>query len=109
MYHLLVLLSLMASNVYGVVAVTLDASMLTQFGYNNQSSGIYFFHKNIDDIEPNAFNGYTKLTFVDLLYNFLTKLDLSLFKDLVNLAILYFQGNILLTQLTNVKKSHSHY
>ena len=83
MFHLLVLISLLASN--NVIAVTLNASLLNQLGYNNQSSSINIGDYSINDIDPNAFKGYSKLKDLSLSSNAFTKIDLGVFKDLVNL------------------------
>ena len=104
MFRLLVFISLIASHANGVFAVTLDESLLNQRGYNNQSSYIYISIYNIDDIDPNAFKGYTSVTTMRLESSQLTKVDLSLFKDMVNLDSLSLSYNIKLTQLTNAKK-----
>ena len=104
MFYLAVLISLLASNSYGVVAVTLDATLLIQLGNNNQSSSVYINGNNITDIDPNAFNGYTQLKSLSIQQSALSKIDLGLFKDLVNLQSLDFSYNPSLTQLTNSKK-----
>ena len=104
MLRLLVLLSLLACNQYDVSAVTLDATLLAQLGFNNQSSYVNVDENNITDIDPNAFKGYTRLTFLTMKSNAFSKLDLSAFKDLVNLQLLSLGSNPLLTQLTNSKK-----
>lgn len=103
MYQLLVLLSLLASNAYGVIAVTLDASMLNQLGYNNQSYRIYTMDLNITDIDPEAFKGFPLMIELDFFNSPLTKLDLEVFKYSSNLQLLNFQS-CKLTQLTNSKK-----
>lgn len=109
MFHLVVFLSLLASIDYGVTAVTLDASLLTQRGYNNESLGIYIFGagnnniNDIDNIDPNAFKGYTKLLGLNLRLNALSKIDFEVFKDLVSFRGLDLSFNPL-TQLTNSKK-----
>lgn len=61
MLHL-VLLILLTSKVHDLGAVTLNASLLTQLGFNNESQYVNLLAKNIDEIDPNAFKGYTKLT-----------------------------------------------
>jgi Leucine-rich repeat (LRR) protein len=103
MFHFLVLLSLLTSIAYRVVAVTLDASLLTQLGYNTKSYGIYVDRENITDIDPNAFKGYTQVNYIGLQMNLISKLDLEVFKELVNLRQVFLSYNPL-TQLTNVKK-----
>ena len=102
MFHLLVL-SLLASNVYSVAAVTLNASLLTQLGYNNKSSYIFINGNDITDIDSDAFNGYNQLTTFTILSSSLSKIDLGVFKDLVNLETLDLRYNPL-SQLTNSKK-----
>ena len=109
MFHWLVLLSLFVSNHYGVSAVTLDASLLSQLGYNNESSfiGIGYYH-DITDIDPNAFKGYTKVTQLIISTNDqLIRIDLESFKYLINLQVLSLDIKAM-TQLTNSKKSHFH-
>ena len=69
MFHLLVLISLLTSNAYDVVAVTLDAALLTQLGYNNQSPNVRITFENITDLDPNAFKGYTNLKNLNLTFN----------------------------------------
>lgn len=61
MIHLLVL-SLLASNVYNAVSLILDVSLLTQLGFNNSSSIISINGYNISEIDPNAFKGYNQVT-----------------------------------------------
>ena len=104
MFHFLVVLSLIASNAYDVTSVTLDASMLTLFGYNKESSYVFFYNSNVTDIDPNAFKGYSKVTTLGLPNNALAKIDLEWFKDMVNLTYLYISDNPLLTQVVNPKK-----
>ena len=104
MFNLLVLLSLLASNAYGVAAYTLDASMLTQLGYNNQSTFVFIGDSNMTDIDPNAFKGYTKMTNLFITSTSMPKLDLEVFKDSLNLQAMTFWGNSSLTELTNSKK-----
>ena len=74
-----------ASNTYDVTAVTLDASLLTQLEYNNQSQIIDLYNNNISVIDPNALDGYTQLSSFYLLYNQLSNLDFGLFKHLINI------------------------
>lgn len=100
MFYLLVLLSLISTNTYDVTAVTLDASMLNQLGYNNQSWEITINFNNIDNIDPNAFNGYTNVTRLNLQHNALLKVDLEAFKDMVNLKFIDLSYNPL-AQVTN--------
>ena len=101
MFHLLILLSLLACNGYGVVSVSLTASMLNQRGYNNQSTYVYISDFTITDIDPNAFKGYTQMTYLSLIVN-ASKLDLGLFKDSVNLGWLRLFTQS--AQITNLKK-----
>lgn len=106
MFHFLVLLSLLltSNGGYRVAAVILDASMLAQLGYNNQSESIFLFNSDINAIDPNTFKGYTQLKSVTFQGNSLTSVDLELFNDSTNVLLgLYFQSNPL-TQLTNSKK-----
>lgn len=104
MFHLLVLLVIIACNSkYGVFAVTLDASLLSQRGYNNESWYIQISYSNIDGIDPNAFKEYTKVIGLDLQSNQLSKVDIGLFKDIVNLTTIDLSYNPL-TQITNSKK-----
>jgi hypothetical protein len=106
MFNFLVLLSLLltSNGGYRVVAVILDASMLTQLGYNNQSESIYLVSSGISAIDPNTFKGYTQLKGVTFQGNALTSVDLELFNDSSNVLLgLYFTSNPL-TQLTNSKK-----
>lgn len=103
MYQLLVLLSLLASNPYGVAAITLDASLVNQYICNNQSYGVYIWEFDITDIDPEAFKGCTLMTNLYFNYNPLTKLDLEVFKYSSNLQLLNFQ-NSQLSQFTNSKK-----
>ena len=100
MFHLLVLLSLLARYAYGV---TLNAALLTQLGYNNYSTFLGLHFQDITDIDPNAFNGYTQVRNVLLMANSLSKVDLSSFKELIKLEILDLEFNPL-TELTNSKK-----
>ena len=102
MFHLLVLLSLLANNAYKVAAVTLDASLLTQRGFNNESLNINIGVYYITDIDPNAFKGYTKLINFNIEGNELSMLDLGLFKDSVNLTHIDLMDNPL-TELTNTQ------
>ena len=104
MFRLLVFISLLAINSYGVIAITLDANLLTQLGYNNQSLLVYANGYNITDIDPDAFKGYNQLTILRLQSDGLSKVDLSLFKDLVKLEILDLNNNPSMTELTNSKK-----
>ena len=83
---------------------TLDESLLTQLGYNNQSSSVSININNITDIDSIAFKGYTQLTSLSIQQSSLSKIDLGLFKDSVNLQSLNFLYNPILTQLTNSKK-----
>lgn len=104
MFHLLVLLSLIVINANGVVAVTLDASFLTQLGYNNQSSDVNIGSFNITDIDPNTFKGYTNLTHLAIGRSRLSKIDLGMFKDSVKLQEIELTTNPSLIELTNSKK-----
>lgn len=104
MFNLLVSISLLTSYAYCVTGFTLDASYLAQFGYNNQSLQVYFFGPNITDIDPNAFNGFTKLTQLTIASTKLSKIDLEVFKDAVNLQVLDLTENSLLTQVNNSKR-----
>ena len=104
MFSLLVLLSLITSSSYGVFGITIDASLLTQLGYSNQSSNVYIDGYNINSIDPNAFNGYTNLTSLSIKYTSIVNLDLEVFKELVNLNTLDMSYNRQLTQFTNSKK-----
>ena len=104
MYQLLVLLSLLASNAYGVAAITLDASYVNQYICNNQSYSVDIWEFNITDIDPEAFKGCTLLTKLYFNYNPLTKLDLEVFKYSSNLQLLKFMSSNKLTQFTNSKK-----
>ena len=103
MFHLLVFISLLAINAYGVAAITLDSTLLTQLGYNNQSLQVYAIGYNITDIDPDVFKGYNQLTTLRLQSNGFSKVDLSMFKDLVKLEILDLRYNPM-TELTNSKK-----
>ena len=103
MFHVLVLLSLLTSNIYNVAAVTLNSTLLTQLGYNNQSYDIGVYGQHITDIDPNAFKGYSSLKYLNLDSNELTNLDLGVFKDSINLQSIDLAANPL-TQLTNTKK-----
>ena len=103
MFCLLILISLLAINAYDVTAATLNASLLNQFGYNNQSDKISLIGYFITDIDPNAFKGYTQLRMLSLVGLELSKIDLEIFNDSVNLGYLKLSENPL-TQLTNSKK-----
>ena len=98
------MLSLIASNAYGVAAVTLDASMLAQLGYNNKTTDVNIGDFAITDIDPNAFKGYKNLTYFRVQPSGLAKIDLSVFNDSVNLQNILFINNPSLTQITNSKK-----
>ena len=84
MFHLLVLLSLIASNAYGVSAVLLTTSLLAQLGFNSTSTYIYIW-QNITEIDWNAFRGFSNMVMVSMSYNQLTKLDIGVFRDGTNL------------------------
>ena len=100
--YLLVLLSLVTSNIYMANSYTLTASVLNQFGYNNQSTFINLHNNDIDSIDPSAFNGYDKLTILDIFTNNLTAIDVEVFKGAVNIKGLYIQCRSL-NKLTNSK------
>lgn len=88
MFHLLVLLSLIASNAYGVSAVLLTTSLLAQLGFNSTSPYILISWQNITEIDWNAFRGFSKMVWVTMTYNGLTKLDIGVFRDGTNLKSL---------------------
>jgi hypothetical protein len=105
MLHLLVLLiSLLANNAYGVVAISLDETLLTQLGFNNGSLNVVINGYDITEIDVNAFKGYTQMTQLQIEYSGFSTLDLELFKDSVNLQTLTLSYNPSLTHLTNSKK-----
>ena len=86
--YLLVLLSIIISNIYIADSYTLTASVLNQWGYNSQSTTISIYDDNIDSIDPNALNGFNNLN--ELIFTnkkFLT-IDLEVFKAAVNLKVL---------------------
>ena len=86
---LLVLLSLVTSNIYIADSYTLTASVLNQLGYNNQSWFININDNNIDSIDPNAFNGYDTLDSIRLDLNSLLTIDLEVFKYAANITGLF--------------------
>ena len=90
---LLLLLSLVTTNIY-VESFTITASVLTQMGYNNQSTYVdirtYNNHiDSIDSIDPNALNGYDKLIRLSIHSDQLTTIDIEIFKGAVNLEELF--------------------
>ena len=121
MFHLLAILSLLASKTCDVAAVTLDSTLITQLGYDSQSLNAALYRKNITDIDLNAFKGYVNLknlvnnlvltsnniskisagTFnnvnitqtLDLSYNRLTKIENDTFVGLNELASIYLINN----------------
>ena len=82
---LLVLLSLVTINVYVVDSYTLTASVLSQMGFNNQSTSVYINDNNIDSIDPNALKGYGNLLYFTLISTNLLTMDIEILKDAVNL------------------------
>ena len=99
---LLVLLSLVTSNVYVADSYTLTASVLSQMGYNNESWTININDNNIDSIDPNAFKGYSKITHFTLISTNLLTMDIEIFKDAVNVDSIYIDTSSL-NKLTNSK------
>ena len=99
---LLLLLSLVTTNIYVAKSYTITASVLNQLGYNNQSKYVNLNDNGIDKIDPNAFNGYDKLITFDILSNSVTAIDIEVFKDTVNLKNLYIECRSL-SKLTNSK------
>ena len=80
MSYLLVLLSLVTSNIYMADSYTLTASYLTQFGYNTQSTSIGINDNKIENIDPNAFIGYERLEYLTITSTNLLTIDLEVFK-----------------------------
>lgn len=101
MFRLLVLISLLASN--GAIAFTLNASFLTQLGYNNQSTHVNIYNYDITDIDTNAFKGYSNVVYLSFASCSLTKIDLEVLKDLVNLVAFEIQDSPF-SQMTNSKR-----
>lgn len=102
MFHWIVLLSLIASNAYGVAAILLNSTYLNQLGYNTSSTQIQLNARDITEIDWNAFKGYSKLVEVSLRNNQLSVLDIGVFRDSAgsSLKTLDLIGNPLY-QLTN--------
>lgn len=103
--YLLVLLSLVTSNIYTVDSYTLTASVLNQLGYNTQSMSIFITDNSIDSIDSNALNGFDKLTSFNINSEGVTSLDLEIFKGAVNINLIWLQLKSLnkLTNSRNVK------
>ena len=100
--YLLVLLSIVTCNIYLTDSYTLTTSVLTQLGFNILSTSIAISDNNIDSIDPNAFNGYDKLTVISLSNDNLKTIDIEVFKGAVNLKYLTFYTRSL-NKFTNSK------
>jgi hypothetical protein len=88
--YLLVLLGLIASNIYMADSYALTASVLNQLGYTNQSTTIEIEDNNIDSVHANAFNGYIMLNDLRITseHSNMTKIDIESFREAVNLNYL---------------------
>jgi hypothetical protein len=106
MFHLLVLLSLIASNAYGVSAVLLTTSLLVELGFNWTSTYIQISGLNITEIDWNAFRGYSKMTDISMRDNQLAKIDIGLFRYGANLKTLDVIGNPLILFSNSRKYSY---
>ena len=103
--NLLLLLSLVTTNIYVTDSYTLTANIIAQWGYNNRSEAMGIGDDNIDSIDPNALNGWNYLKeFVIYSDNLLT-IDLEVFKRPVNLEKLGINCRSLnkITNSRNVK------
>ena len=99
---LLVLLSLVTSNIYVAESYTLTASVLTQLGYNTQSVSISIRDDDINGIDPYALNGYDQLYSFYIYSNNLKSVDVEVFKGATNLQFLFIDC-LSLNKLTNSK------
>ena len=88
--YLLALLGLVTSNIYVVDCYLnyLNASVINQLGYSNYSYSMRIEIAYLEYIDPNTFNGFIHLHELTLSSDYLTTLDLELFKGTVNLEVL---------------------
>ena len=92
---LIVLLSLVTSNIYMANSLTLTASVLNQKGYNKQVYNIDIKDDNIDKIDPNAFYGYGNLSSIGIRRCGIKTIDVHTFERLSNLRHLDLSNNSL--------------
>ena len=99
--NLIVLLGLITSNIYIADSYTLTSSVLTQLGFNTQSSFISIIDNDTDKIDTNAFNGY-EVSSLGIASTSLLSIDIEVFKGAANLQYLGL-GTPSLNKFTNSK------
>ena len=93
--NLLVLLSIVTSNIYMANSYTLTASVLNQLGFSSlKSQHIYIKDENIDKFDPNALNGYRFLMEFTMSSGIKT-IDVHAFEHLLDLEWLNLSFNSL--------------
>ena len=79
-----------------------QTSLFESFGYSFESKSINLELQGIQKIDPNTFNGLTKLEVINLNNNELTSLNALIFKGLFNLRKVYIESNKLISIDKNV-------
>ena len=77
----LILLSLLATNIYVANSYILDANQLNQQGYDTQSLFITVRDNDIESVDSSAFNGYSSLRELTISSDKLITIDLAVLKD----------------------------
>ena len=105
MSYWLVLLGLVTINIYIADSYTVTSSVLTQMGYDTQSSYIDIEDNAVDSIDPNALNGYDKINSILISSTNILTIDLEVFKGSVNVKWMFLNVTSLnkLTNSNNVK------
>lgn len=73
--------------------ITLNSTLLQNYGYNKSSRSISLKSKSINRIDPNAFDGFKSLTSLDLSNNDLNQVDLEAFANISQLTYLNLDSN----------------
>lgn len=79
-----------------------QTSLFESFGYSFESKSINLELQGIQKIDPNTFNGLTKLEVINLNNNELTSLNALIFKGLFSLRKVYIESNKLISIDKNV-------
>ena len=91
---LMVLVSLVTSNIYIADSYTLTPSVLNQLGYNTQSTSIDINDDNIDKMVANSLSGYGNLRYFSIGSGIKT-IDVHSFELLSNLSTLDLRKNLI--------------
>lgn len=105
--NLLLLLALSINKLQVTDAITLNASTLASYGFNNMSTDIVInnnYNNPITDIDSNAFKGYTQLKSLEFNGNLFQTIDLEMFKYATSLRALTFVSALSLINITNKNK-----